>query len=442
MNILNQIWDFFASVRLAIFTLIALAVTSIAGTIIPQNEPLQFYIQNFGPKTAQFFHILDLHQMYYSWWFLGLLGLLSANLVVCSIERFPSVWKIIHANNYSTNKNKLMKMPNAVVWKQKQTASFSPETITSHLKKQGWNMQTRNTVDGQLFFAQKYRWSRIGVYLVHTSILIIFAGAIVGHFTGFKGSIMLPEQQSSPVAYSYKTSKPLQLGFDIRCDFFSIEFYPNGMPKEYQSKLTVIENGNEVLTKTIEVNDPLTYKGITFYQASYQGYQNFIIGFQEAGSDNMHSFSVPFQKQSNWEEENIRFGIVNAEAIGQRVARIKTWIKAGEQPAVTEWLGEGEKMTVSAGTKTYEVTAKQMYATGLQVAKDPGVWIVYLGCGLMILGLYLAFFLSHKRLWLLFTDAGTTEPATAILAGVANKNKPVFTREFEKLKNIIEASQR
>ena len=74
----------------------------------------------------------------------------------------------------------------------------------------------------------------------------------------------------------------------------------------------------------------------------------------------MHSFSVPFQKQSNWENENIQFGIVNAEAIGQRVARIKIWIKAGEQPAVTQWLGEGEKMTVSTGAKTYEVTAKHV----------------------------------------------------------------------------------
>ena len=31
----------------------------------------------------------------------------------------------------------------------------------------------------------------------------------------------------------------------------------------------VLENGKEVLKKTIEVNDPLTYKGLTFYQSSY-----------------------------------------------------------------------------------------------------------------------------------------------------------------------------
>ncbi len=60
------------------------------------------------------------------------------------------------------------------------------------------------------------------------------------------------------------------LGFSVRCDDFEVEFYENSqMPREYKSWLTVIEDGKEVMRKAIEVNDPLTYKGITFYQASY-----------------------------------------------------------------------------------------------------------------------------------------------------------------------------
>jgi len=39
--------------------------------------------------------------------------------------------------------------------------------------------------------------------------------------------------------------------------------------KDYKSTLTVLENGQPVLNKTIEVNDPLTYKGYAFYQARY-----------------------------------------------------------------------------------------------------------------------------------------------------------------------------
>jgi len=56
----------------------------------------------------------------------------------------------------------------------------------------------------------------------------------------------------------------------VRCDRFEISFYKGGgRPKEFVSELTVIENGQEVMQKTIEVNDPLFYKGLTFYQSSY-----------------------------------------------------------------------------------------------------------------------------------------------------------------------------
>ena len=39
--------------------------------------------------------------------------------------------------------------------------------------------------------------------------------------------------------------------------------------KSYKSTVAVVEDGKEVLTRAIEVNTPLSYKGYTFYQLSY-----------------------------------------------------------------------------------------------------------------------------------------------------------------------------
>ncbi len=39
---------------------------------------------------------------------------------------------------------------------------------------------------------------------------------------------------------------------------------------------------------------------------------------------------------------------------------------------------------------------EQAYYTGLQVTKDPGVWYVYAGFILMILGCWVTFFMSHR----------------------------------------------
>jgi cytochrome c biogenesis protein len=41
----DRLWDFFCSLKLAIVTLILLALTSIIGTIIEQNLPPQEYMQ-------------------------------------------------------------------------------------------------------------------------------------------------------------------------------------------------------------------------------------------------------------------------------------------------------------------------------------------------------------------------------------------------------------
>ncbi len=76
-----------------------------------------------------------------------------------------------------------------------------------------------------------------------------------------------------------------------------------------------------------------------------------------------------------------------------------------------------------------------MYATGLQVARDPGVWLVYIGCGLMLLGLYMAFFMSHKRIWLSVQTDG--DETSVLLAGSANKNKVGFATQFSALEDQI-----
>ncbi len=440
MKLINQLWVFFASVKLAIFTLCIIATTSIFGTIIPQGETSAFYVKKFGAKTAMFFQILDLHNMYSSWWFSGFLGLLSANLIICSLDRFPTVWRLITADNLAVSPERLKKMANVRQWQVSSEQSGNNDWQTL-LAKSGWPAARRQDGTGELSFSQKGRWSRAGVYLVHLSILVIFVGAIIGHFFGFKANVMLPELRGTETVYGAgKESAPIELGFTVRCDWFGIEFYDNGMPKEYRSSLTILENGREMLQKDIRVNSPLSYRGITFYQSSYQGFQEFILQVTETATGDQEEFVLPFQQQLSWDQKGLHFGIVNADAVGQRAVRAKVWFKAGDDPALVQWLADNESISVTGGGQDYTLKVKQRYATGLQIAKDPGVWVVYIGCGLLLLGLYMAFFLSHKRIWL-YQQVTAAGPAL-LLAGSANKNKAAFARQFAHVETRIDQAIR
>ena len=224
------------------------------------------------------------------------LGMFSTNLIICSIDRFPSVWKIVTADNLAIPPERIEKMSNCSKW-EFATDKLKHMNIADLLKQNGWSMSSKKIDNNELFFSQKGRWSRIGVYIVHVSILLIFAGAVIGHFFGFKGSVMIPEMSSTQKVFAYKNAGSLELGFEVRCNSFTIEFYDNGMPKEYKSSLTVLENGKEMLTKEIEVNSPLTYKGITFYQSSYQGYQDFLLNITESNSGEFKQFISLFKNK-------------------------------------------------------------------------------------------------------------------------------------------------
>jgi cytochrome c biogenesis protein len=293
-----------------------------------------------------------------------------------------------------------------------------------------------------LFFAEKGAWTRFGVYVVHCSILIILAGALVGSSTvaekllgnplfAFKGSIMIPETESADHVFAVKGDKRLDLGFAVQCNAFSIDYYPNGMPKTYLSKVTVIDGGKPVLTTNIEVNRPLTYKGITFYQSNYQPYQDYFISLKKLATGAERKEIITPARQADWQEAGVSYGIINREGQGEVTTRIKVWFTDNQGEPSTFWVSLNQDAMIERASGTYQFRARQIYATGLQVAKDPGVWLVYSGCLLMLAGLFIAFFMSHRKIYALVQPLD--EGSRILFSGEANKNKVGFTNKFSAL---------
>jgi cytochrome c biogenesis protein len=82
-------------------------------------------------------------------------------------------------------------------------------------------------------------------------------------------------------------------------------------------------------------------------------------------------------------------------------------------------------------------TEKPKYYTGLQIAKDPGVWLVYLGFVLMIAGCYICFFMAHQQVCIEVCRSG--QKADAFLAGTTNKSRMQMEIYLKKLSNSLSA---
>ena len=437
----NTIWVFFASVKLALFTLIILAIASIIGTVIQQDQSPEFYVRQFGPTTAKLFQVLDISHMYDSWWFILLLVLLSLNLIVCTLDRFPALWGMVTRDNLAMSPDRLEKMGQKKTFFVESSLDEAAGAVASVMENSGWKPEKADKKEGGiLFFSQKGPWTRLGLIAVHTSILVIFTGAIIGKTLGYKGGLMLPETATSDHIYQHGTNKKLPLGFTIRCDRFQISYYDNGSPKEYRTNITIMENGKEVKKTSIVVNHPLDYRGLTFYQSNFQPVDGqFLTHIRKENTNSEHTFRMRAGKEMAWDSEGVTLGIINIMGpMKGGKYRYKIWFSDNKAEPVNFWMDGGATAKIERPDTSYFLTAKQLYSTGLQIAKDPGVWWVYSGCFMLLAGLYIVFFLSHRRIWVYIVDADNR--IKILVCGSANKNKINFEKDFSTLIEQFEQS--
>lgn len=435
----NPIVELFSSVRFAFFIISLLVVTSIIGTIIPQGQPLGFYIEKYGQANAIIMEVLGFTNTYTSVWFQFLLHIFCLNLVVCSMDRIPQVLQFIKKDNLSHDIGKLKRNKDKIVFTSTSDTQTVETAVQAALERKGWKIRSKRDANFFLIFSEKCSWSRLGAYLVHVSILVIILGAVIGSTLGFKAFVMVPEGEAVNAITSRKDEQTqIPLSFKLRCDDFDIEYYANGMPKEYRSDLVVLEGGKEVMKKQITVNDPLSYSGMTFYQSSYEPVSNQytvqITKQSPSGENNQltgigqENYVAPFKKHTV-KDNLVRYEIVGTGADGHGHGPYKVWFDDELGEPVELVIEDKKPATIKRGDTSYSFMMKQRFATGLQVVKDPGVWIVYAGFGLMLFGMYVAFFMSHRRLWLAVQKTGAT--VTIILSGSSNKNQAGFAKILE-----------
>ncbi|UCD78055.1 MAG: cytochrome c biogenesis protein ResB, partial [Desulfobacterales bacterium] len=266
---MSKIWDLFASVKLTIVLLLSLAVTSIIGTLIPQNEDPQAYFQAFGGVLYRLFSLLDLFDMYHSWWFQLLILMLTANIIICSIDRMSANRRILFVRHPNFNLSRFRNLKRKEIVSEHRSPQQLKEIYQAFIARRFRHSRLESTENGFAIFGEKGHWTRFGVYTVHLSVVILLIGGLIGSIFGFDGFVNIAEGESVQRVQLRNNSQTVMLDFAVRCDDFDVSFYKTGAPKEFRSSLTILEAGRPVRQQDIIVNDPLRYKGISFYQSSY-----------------------------------------------------------------------------------------------------------------------------------------------------------------------------
>ncbi len=411
------LYDFFVSIRFSMFILVLIATGSILGTFIKQGADENEYLTIYTESTYRVIKFFGLDDAYHSLWFKALIVLFAINLTLCTVQRFARFIKEKRQPDMP-DFDRLSRMELNL-----QVDNTKKEEALSKLKRSYRLVRE----EGLGLILEKGALSRLGVFIIHGSIITVLVGGFIGLVFGYKGFLILRVGETKDhmtARVGNHEEKPL--GFAIKCIDFKASYYPGGQPKDYVSTIEVTENGKKVKEKEIRVNDPLYYKGTRFYQSSYGKKTSFI--FHIANEEVALTEQEPFQKKGlalmvvRFVEE------VHSLGPGVQIAYLE-----GDRPQSKWFLLNVDKMKsqlIGGVAVRFDEIREDPY-TGIEVARDPGVFVVWTGFALMLFGLYVNFFIYYRRVYV----AGTTDGI--IIAGYALKNKEAFKKEFEKLKEDI-----
>ncbi|BCJ85783.1 cytochrome c biogenesis protein ResB [Effusibacillus dendaii] len=438
-SVFELIWDFFASVKVAIVIIVLIAISAMIGTIFPQenfipsSSPETYYPATYG-TLGKIYYQLGFSHMYTSWWFVALLLLLGVSLVICSLERVIPLYKSLHRQE--------IKPALSVVQRKRVYTSFEKaddalaDRMAAELRKRRYKIRR----EGSAFLAEKMRISRFGAYVIHIGLIIIILGALSRLIPGWYVSqnIWVEEGQTVKVPGS---------DFYVRNDQFTVEFYPDQRPKHYETKATIIENGKEVLKQSIIVNEPLKYKGIMLFQANFLPptlrLLNLDLKDKQTGSK-LGTFTVDLSKlQTEYKVGDYTvkminyfpdFDIQNDQPVTKSTdPNNPVFLMQVEGPGVTQpvqqFLFVFQQFNMQQGSK-FDLTpsgGKMVQTTGLRVQKDNGIPIVYGGSAIVLLGLVLVFYFQHRRVW------GQIHDGVLHVGAQTNKNWYAMRKEMERV---------
>jgi cytochrome c biogenesis protein len=416
------------NLRLSIILLLVLSLFSSLGTVIEQDKFVSFYELNypnskplFGFINSNLILFLGLNRVYTSWWFDSTVLLFGLSLISCTFTRqLPSLkmarlWQFYN-KTLNLNKFKL---------------NFHLTNVS--LSKIAFNLKAKNysvIQQGPFLYAYKGLLGKISPIIVHASMIIILFGSVLGIFSGYMLQELIPVKDlfhlQNIITAGSLSSIPQD--FEGYVQDFKIAYDDEGSIDQFYSDLSIVDtDGGLLANKTIYVNEPLRYNGLTFYQTDWS------ISSLVLEIDKGESSQLPLQLITT--NDNTRFWIAKVPLLNNKKEDDlllilqdltgKLLIYNSEKALVGETL-LGHKLFLNG--HNIRVTSI-IPSTGLQIKSDPGIPFVYVGFLLLMLSVVLSY-TSYSQVW------GLKQNNNLYISGQTNRATYSFEKDLISLINV------
>ncbi|TDL97837.1 cytochrome c biogenesis protein ResB [Macrococcus brunensis] len=440
-TVTDKIWNFFASVKTGVILLVLTIVAAAIGSIMPQEyfipanvDPASFYQEKYG-SLGYLYHQLGLDNLYTSWWFLILLGLVAFSIIAASIDRGVPLFKSLR--NQATRKHP------SFLKRQRLTGELvNPDLdqLEQTLKEKRYKVKR----EGDALLAEKGRLSRYGPYINHTGLIILLMGGMLRFVPAmyYDGAVAVKEGDTRAIPGTDKQ-------YYMRNDKFILEHYDqqmnsntestkadsamNKIAKNYETRLTLFENTKdsipgaepelkEVKTGNIKVNHPFKFDHFELYQNSYDQSllksMTFKVIDKKTEKEIGQTFTVNLDEPAPTYKiaDNLTVNLRNyapdfdkIEANGTLATKTPNTVnpafvfevdKANQQPEYSLLkIRSSQDISQNNQHAIKFVSATNHTMTYLNVKKDLTLPYLFIGFTIFLLGLAIGSYINHRRIW-------------------------------------------
>ena len=462
---------YFSSVQFGIYLLIALGALSLLGMLIVQQnvEGFAAFYADLGQWQRTLLDSLGLFDVYHSWYYRLLLAALALNIILASIDRFPSTWKLISEPNITPAPPRFEAQPH---FRDFIFAGGDPEsaadTAERILRSRGFrDIRKASAGSARFVFAQKGSWNRLGAYAVHVCLLLILFGGFLTSWSARSGEMVLgPGDEAKQIVTTEVRGEERRrvttnLPFSVVCRDIRQKLIDAkgsirpGNTLDWITDLTIVdgETRNEV---TVSLNAPVDYGGYRIFHSSVvplgRARSLTLVAKSEGGGEERVSFgrtgAALLKDGTEVEFVNFRAGFdmksedptADTSDYDSPAAVLEITAPDGNKETAFAFGGLLAEMPiankpVSGYTFRIEEFEKVADKHILFFRRDPGQPFLYAGFGILAVTLLGVFLFSHRRIWFRVDVEG--EGIRVRLAGDTNRPYDSFQGSFERTTNEI-----
>ena len=472
--ILNRLLNFLSSVRFGVSLLILLVIASMIGMLVMQQnvEGFDKYFAELTPSQKLVGSTLGFFDIYHSWYFNTLLLVLSLNIVLASIDRFPKAWTFISRKKLDASRHWLKgQEQHAELTMAGESQSALAERISTAARRLGFKTTVTEKGGRTFVFSERGTWNRLGAYAVHVALLTIFFGGFMTAQFSRDGQMPLAPGTTTSEMTQLITNLDevsrvsLQLPFTVTCTDIQQKLIRKDGSIQANNTidwLTRIKIKDEYGEREalVHLNKPYDYRGYRFFQASFISLgraRNITLRLTPEGGGPTQDISIPRDGAATL-ADGTRIDFENflpdftigqggrpdtqSEDYNNPAAVLKVTTPDGEAKrayAFAMELPEGAPVGAAVGGYKYRLIdfEKVPDAHILAIQKDPGKIPFYLGGAMLIGTLAAVFFFSHQRIWTMIEDS-KSGGFEVVIGGNTNRNKLGFEDRFKKLIKSIQ----